>query len=147
MRRAENPGFVPLVEYLFFWQNWISYPAKFWLVAAGGLLAFACGLAGLFLRGKALLHRIAWLALAATLVLLGSAAYDWYRFEYIQHGVIVSDETIARKGNSETYSPAFTQPLAEGTEFRVVQRRDPWLLIRLDRNQEGWIRSSNAVTY
>lgn len=136
-----------VLDYLLFWQNWISYPAKFHLVAAGGSLAFALGVAGLYFAPRRLFHRAAWATLLVTLVLLFSAAYDWYRFERIEHGVVIRQEVIARKGNAESYEPAFTQPLSEGTEFQVVERRGRWLLIRLPGAQEGWVTQTDVVTF
>ena len=80
-------------------------------------------------------------------VLAASAAYDWFRFETIRRGVITADGVVARKGNAESYEPAFTQPLPEGTEFQLLERRDDWLLIRLPGAKEGWVTSDRAVVY
>ena len=76
-----------------------------------------------------------------------SAAYDWYRYDHLVHGVIVHDEVIARKGNAASYQPAFTEPLAEGTEFRLVEDRGDWYLIRLAGGQEGWVEKEAVVAY
>ena len=61
--------------------------------------------------------------------------------------MVVADEAVARKGPAETFQPAFTRSLTEGTEFRVLQRRNGWLLIRLPGNEEGWIQRAAAVVY
>jgi uncharacterized protein YgiM (DUF1202 family) len=76
-----------------------------------------------------------------------SAAYDWYRYDYTTCGVVVQDQTVARKGNSESYETAFTEPLVEGTTFKVVQRRGDWILIRLPGGEEAWIEKENAAVY
>jgi hypothetical protein len=76
-----------------------------------------------------------------------SAMYDWYRFEQVRHGVVTAKEVTARKGNSESYEPALTASLREGTEFVVVEPRGDWLLVRLTGGQEGWLKSSDVVTY
>ena len=76
-----------------------------------------------------------------------SAGYDWYRYEWKIHGVIVEKQTIVRKGNAESYEPALTTPLDEGAEFDLVERRSDWLLIRLAGEQEGWIPDKAAVVY
>jgi len=76
-----------------------------------------------------------------------SAGYDWLRFDATQHGVVIQSQTIARKGNVASYGPAFKEPLREATEFRVVEPRGDWLLIRLPGGGEGWIEGKAAVTY
>ena len=136
----------PLIEHILFWQNWISYGAKFFLAAFAAVLLFAAALLSLFLR-RPLFQRLS-IALAVVLLVLAfSAGYDWYRFDYIQHGVITQDEVVARKGNSATYDPAFTESLPEGSRFRVVERRGDWLLVTLPGKQPGWIQSDDAALF
>ena len=69
----------PLIEYLLFWQDWISYPAKFQLAACGVGITLALAVAALFVRRR-LLTRAMLAGLALSLVLIVSAAYDWYRY-------------------------------------------------------------------
>lgn len=135
----------PLAEHVLFWQNWISYHAK----ARIGLF---CGAITLLLAVVAIFHprhlRAATIgALAVTLLVAVSVAYDWHRFDHVERGVIVTPDTVARKGNMQTYEPAFTEPLPEGTEFRITDRRGSWLRIRLPEGGEGWIEQADAVVY
>ncbi len=136
----------PLVEHLFFWQDWISYPDKFSLAAVGVGLTFALGIAALFVKRR-WLARLALTGLAISLVLIFSAAYDWHRYEGKIHGVLVQNQTVMRKGDAESYEPALTAPLDEGTEFVLIERRSDWLLIRLAGDQDGWIPDRAAVVY
>jgi hypothetical protein len=136
----------PLLEYVLFWQNWISYPRKFQLSVALAVVAFSLGVIHLLVR-KRVVKRLAVLVLLLTLASSFSAMYDWYRFEYTEHGVIASREAIARKGNAESYEPAFTRPLVEGTEFVVRERRGDWLRIRLTGKQEAWVRMMDVMVY
>jgi len=136
----------PLIEYLLFWQDWLSYPAKFHLAASAAAVTFLLGLAALLVPRR-LLGRCAVGGLVVTLILTFSAAVDWYRFDYVARGVVVGEEVIARKGNADGYQPAFTEPLGEGAEFRLVERRDDWLLIRLPGGQEGWVEQAAVVLY
>jgi hypothetical protein len=135
-----------LVEHLLFWQDWISYPAKFQLASCGVGITLALAVAALFLRRR-LLRRAVVAGLAVSLVLIFSAAYDWHRYQWNVHGVIVQKETIVRKGNGESYEPALTTALEEGTEFDLVERRGDWILIRLAGDQEGWLPERAAVLY
>ncbi len=136
----------PLVEYVFFWQDWLSYPGKFQLSSIGAAVTLTLGVAGLFLT-SALWRRAAIGCLAITFIVGCSAMYDWYRFEQVRHGVVATREVIARKGNADSYEPALTAALPEGTEFTVVEQRGDWLLVRLPAGPEGWLKSGEVVTY
>lgn len=136
----------PLVEDLLFWQDWLSYPEKFTLLAAVAAMSFASAVVGLLLRRR-LWTRMALAGLVVALVLAFSAGYDWYRFDHTTHGVIVAKKAVARKGNAASYEPAFTESLVEGAEFTLCDRRGDWLLIRLRGGQEGWVKDDEAVVY
>jgi len=135
-----------ILEYLLFWQDWLGYGEKFTLCGAAAVATFLLGLAASLLRRRRL-SQLALAALAATLLLAFSAGYDWYRYQYLVHGVTTQRETVARKGYAESYEPALTAPLPEGTEFLVVQRRGGWLLVQLAGGQEGWLPEKAAVLY
>ncbi|QDU60726.1 hypothetical protein Pan216_15760 [Planctomycetes bacterium Pan216] len=134
-------------EHVVFWQNWLSYPEKFTFLGTLGLATFALGMLSLFDIGGVIVRRTAWAGLVVTCVLAVSATYDWYRFDYRDHGVVTADEVVARKGNAETYAPAFTDKLDEGTEFVLLDRRGDWLMIKLPGGPEGWIKDDSAVVY
>lgn len=83
--------------------------------------------------------------LAAAWVGLGiSVLVDWQVEGREQAGVVLADEVIVRKGDSETYDPKFQQPLHEGTEFTVLESRGDWLLIELADGKTGWIPADRA---
>jgi hypothetical protein len=136
----------PILETILFWQNWLSYAEKFYLTAACAAVLFAIGVAMLFTSAR-WLRPVAWAVAVLTLVSAFSAGYDWHRFDAIQHGVTIQPQTIARKGNSATYEPAFTKPLGEATEFRLLERRGDWLLVRLADGNEAWIEDRAAAVY
>ena len=142
----EAAGARPLLEYVLFWQDWISYAGKFRLLGAAAAATFLLGCAGLFVSSR-VPSRLAVAGLVVTAILAGSAAYDWNRFDRVEHGVIVENDVVARKGNNPSYQPAFTRELEDGMEFSVRERRGDWLLICLPGNQEGWIEDSAAVVY
>jgi len=82
-----------------------------------------------------------------SLVLIFSAAYDWYRYQWNVHGVVVQKQTVLRKGDAESYEPALTAALDEGTEFDLVERRGDWILVRLPGDQEGWLPDKAVTLY
>jgi len=136
----------PLVLYILFWQDWVSYPEKIFLDTLAGVLTFLLALAGMFWRPK-LMNRMAVAVFLLTLVFGVSVAYDWYRFDLVNRGVVVEGGAIARKGDAESYAPAFTKALPEGSEFRSLEGRGDWILIELPGRQQGWIRVDNVVIY
>ena len=136
----------PLVEHLLFWQDWISYPDKFYLAATAVAATFFLAV-GVIYVSRRWLNRLTLAVLALSLLLIFSAGYDWYRYQWTTHGVVVQKQTVVRKGNAESYAPALTGSLEEGTEFEVLERRSDWLLIRLGGDQEGWIPEQAAVVY
>lgn len=134
-----------VIETILFWQNWLSYPEKFYLGGGIALATFLVAVAWL-LTARRWLRHLVWVGLALTAVMAISAAYDWQRFANTQYGVVIQPQTVARKGNGPNYEPAFKEPLGEATEFRLVDSRGDWLLIRLPGG-EGWIEKKAAVTY
>ena len=137
-----------LLDHVFFWQKWVSYREKVFLFAAGASVGFLFGLCLLaFPRHRPLFRRSAIGTLAVALLLGISLARDFYDFEIVQHGVITESEVTAYKGSSESYEPAFTESLNEGTEFIVLEERKDWLQIELPGNLRGWIPRNSSVVY
>lgn len=137
-----------LLQHLLFWQDWLSYPEKYHLLLglAGVTLLFTlCGLA--IPRLSTLWRRLSLGAGALVLLAALSAGYDTYRFEWIRHGVVTARKVVARKGNGESFPPAFTEPLAEGQEFRVSSTREAWVLARLPGGVEGWLPAKDVTLF
>lgn len=61
-----------------------------------------------------------------------------------QQGVLIRDEVVVRKGNAESFSPQFEEPVNQGLEFRVLEERPDWLHIELNNGESGWIPRSDA---
>lgn len=137
----------PLLGYLFFWQNWLSYPEKFLLTTVLLIVALLFGLLMRFPAVGTVSRRCALLSGALWVLSLLSAGWDWHRFDRIEHGVVIADEVTARKGNSENYEPAFTEAIREGAEFQVLTRRGDWLHIRIGTSGDAWVERRDVVTY
>jgi hypothetical protein len=54
-------------------------------------------------------------------------------------GVLVQDNVIVRKGDSEAFEQRFEEPIHQGVEFRVLESRPQWLHIELPDGQDGWV--------
>jgi tetratricopeptide (TPR) repeat protein len=149
-RTAGAPGAEPrsLLDHVFFFRRWLSYPEKATLLAAFATLTFVLALLSVILvRRRALLRTPAWAALGLTMLLGIVLALDWYAIEVERHGVVVAKEVTARKGNAESYAPAFTEPLTEGTEFTVLEARRDWLHVELPGRLSGWLPRDQVVLY
>ncbi|MDR2346113.1 MAG: tetratricopeptide repeat protein [Planctomycetaceae bacterium] len=142
-------GVITAFEYLFFWQNRIGIYQKFFYSSLLSILLFAVGLVGLFVRNKLrrFLKRLAIFLLVLTFISIVSAAYDWYRFECFSYAVISVENAQPRKGNSEQYDKAFTQPIPLGTNAVIISERGEWLNLRFGDMQDGWLPKSQVIRY
>jgi tetratricopeptide (TPR) repeat protein len=144
--KADPNAHRPILETIAFWQNWLSYPEKFYWATAAIAVTLALAIARFWVSGRLLKHLVLGLAAFSALAVF-SALYDAWRFDYIERGVTVEADVAVRKGNAESYEPALTENLPEGAEFRLLDRRPHWLLIRLPGGQEGWIPENAAAVY
>lgn len=62
-------------------------------------------------------------------------------------GVITANEVIVRKGNGQSYAPQFDQPLHEGVEFTLLEKRNNWAHIKLPDNNKGWIQTKDTELF
>lgn len=135
-----------VLDYVFFWQDSLSYVEKAWLVTLLLVCVLALALAGQLVSIQKELKRVN--AVVAVILVLAalSLARDWLDNELTRHGVIVTS-TLARKGAAESFEPAFNQSLADGTEFVVLIEQNDWLQIQVGGIGEGWVPIRSCVTY
>lgn len=141
-----TPPRAGLMTKIVFWQDRLSYPEKFQLLTLLAIMAVLFGLINRWHSNRPS-RLVVMLAITAAILVGISATYDVYRFDLTNHGVITADETIARKGNGESYQPAFTESLPMGSEFVVLEQRGDWLRIRISQAGEGWVPAGQCVTY
>ena len=132
-----------ILKTLFFWH--FDFSPQFRLVVFCITCAVAWVSAALFvlLRRRSLV----WIAVMSALVttaFLGSLAADEISSSRNAYGVILADEVVARKGDNESYQPSFRDPLHEGTEFKLLERRKEWFYIELADGRRSWIPSDEA---
>ena len=96
---------------------WRRYPGFLWFTGIAAVVTIAFG--------------------ASTFISIASS-------DASQQGVLIRDDVVVRKGNAESYSPQFEQPVNQGLEFRVLEQRPDWLHIELNNGESGWIPRSDA---
>jgi hypothetical protein len=88
-----------------------------------------------------------WLAVAAAAICLApgiSVAADLFTSSD-REAVVLADDVVVRKGNSEGFEPQFLEPVHQGLEVRVLDERVGWLYIELPNAKTGWIRADQAA--
>ena len=147
--RASLPAWVPqresggLLDTFFFWHRTLSRAERarvgaFCFAAAGLLLAAAIRFRQTTLRNAALLPALVWVALLASLAMDPAArARD--------EAVVTAGEAVARAADSALAPVAFPAPLPGGVELRILERRSPWLRIRLANGRDAWVAESSVT--
>ena len=79
-------------------------------------------------------------------ILAATVAVDMLAPNFYPQGVTIRDGVMVRKGNGEGFEPQFAEPLSQGVEFRVLEKRPGWLRIRLGDEKTGWIAANQAST-
>lgn len=134
-----------LTDRLLFWRAWLSYPDAARLAFYSAIVAFALGaLARCGVKRLAMVSTAAAPLAALALVVF---ALEFRRHELTRHGVVVVAEVVARKGDAESYGPAFTAPLVEGQEVRVLEARGGWARVQLQSGIDGWVPEDALVEW
>ena len=61
-----------------------------------------------------------------------------------QHGVVITDTVIARKGPSYAYAAAFHEPVHDGVEFTLEEAREGWGRVALSDGRICWLPLSQT---
>jgi hypothetical protein len=148
--RSLLPAWIPrpeedtLIDTFFFWHRTLSASERSTVAAicfavAVLLLSVSVLRRRPLYRNLALIPALAWVALLASLVVEVQGAHG-------NEAVIVQDEALARAADSANARSPFAEPLAGGTEVEIVERRDPWLRIRLADGRVAWLSSGSVET-
>ena len=144
--RTLLPEWVPkpetggLLDSFFFWHRTLARSDR----AMGAALTFlVVGLlvaAGIRLRQPALRNAAA-VPVLIWLVLIASVAVDLSAGSF-QDAVVTTDETVARAADSALAPSTLPAPLPGGVEVRILERRSPWLRVRLANGRDAWVAES-----
>lgn len=113
-------------------------------VFLGAYLAFWILLGGQLIVPHAAWRWLAGVTAALWIVFGASVAAQHIAEGGRRDGVVLVDEVIVRKGNSEGFEPQFEEALHQGVEFHVLEDRLGWLFIELPDGKTGWIRADQA---
>ncbi|AQQ72175.1 hypothetical protein SMSP2_02556 [Limihaloglobus sulfuriphilus] len=128
---------------LLFWHYDFSLRSRF----TAAVISYAVLM--LLIAARLLFANARWTVPAAGLVfvificLAGSAAVEHFGIGASRTGVILADSVTARQGNGENYPESFSEPLHEGTEFELLEKRIRWAHIRLFSGDDAWIPISS----
>jgi len=147
--RAQLPGWVPrleeggLFDTFFFWHRTLSRGERSLAAAclfalAGTLVAASIRWRQLLLRNLAVLSALGWLALLGSLSVEARSGAD-------QEAVVIAEEAVARAADSALAPSPFAAPLPGGTELRVIERRSPWVRVRLANGRDAWLNESSIT--
>jgi hypothetical protein len=148
--RTLLPEWVPkpesggLLDSFFFWHKTLARSDR----ALAAAIAFAVGallLASAIrfgqsaLRTAAILPALVWAALIASVAVdVGSTRLD--------DAVVIADEAVARAADSALAPSTLPAPLPGGVEVRILERRSPWIRIRLANGRDAWVAESALMT-
>lgn len=129
---------------LFFWHYDFAQKTKFLLMYIFfGIICISATVMIWFHRSAPLVMTAIIFGLL-TICLLGSIVVEAGAEAKNTGGVITVDEVVAYQGDGQNYSPSFKEPLHEGTEFDLLEKRSGWLHIKLFDGSEGWIPDDSA---
>ncbi len=138
-----------LVDRLVFWRAWLSYPQT--AKAALGLAVIAFLLALIQRLGVKAMRIPARIGVVLAACMFATYVVAYLREEKSQRAVVIEKEVIARKGDAESYAPAFTQPLREGQELTVLDARNGFVRIALENSAassiDGWVPAAMIVVF
>lgn len=134
----KEPEQTRLLKTLFFWHYDFSFHLR-QLVFLVFFLLFWFAATACIWRRPIWLRACLMLLFALSLGFGISLALTLHQWRSDQYGVILAREVIARKGDSDSYAPSFTDPLHAGTEFKLLQQRQSWAEIQLPDGQSCWL--------
>ena len=143
--KIEEKQEIKVLKTLFFWHYDLSTKARVIIFAVSFIILWSSAAVRIFIRKKFLKYLIV-VSVVLSVLIAGSLTAEEVSFRKNLPGVIISDEVVARKGNSETYEPSFKDPLHAGTEFRLLEDRGNWYRIELADARTCWVPSKDVET-
>ncbi|MFI3290394.1 MAG: hypothetical protein R3Y46_00790 [Opitutales bacterium] len=87
-----------------------------------------------------------WIISIAFASIFGSALlYQKYVELNNKEGIVITKDTIARKGASDIFLPAYKETLKDGTEFVILGKKKGWLHAKLKDGTTSWIDEKATI--
>ena len=123
---------------LFFWHYDIPSGIRLRIFTVAFLAFWGFAAARLFYRHGAINGGLAVTGVLAGLLFV-SLTVEARNHRAHPTGVVIAQESVARKGDGETYQPSFSESLHAGTEFKVLEDRGEWLHASLPDERTCWL--------
>ena len=132
-----------ILKTIFFWHYDLSAKTRLILFAISfGMLWFFVAIR-IFIK-KSFLKWAICITVSLSVLFTGSLLIEYINFQKSVPGVVISQEVIARKGNSESYEKSFREPLHAGTEFTILENRGNWFRVELPDARTCWLPAMNV---
>jgi len=129
-----------VLQTLFFWHYDFNIRTKFIIAGISWAIICFCVTVMILLGRRNTAFTVTAIIFGITLVcLITSIIVEKRTLAKNLGGVITAGQVVAFQGDSNNYPPSFKEPLHEGTEFDLLDRRSGWLHIKLSDDSEGWI--------
>lgn len=136
--RIEEQQRTKVLKTVFFWHYDLAAKTRVALFAAFFIALWVFASARLFMQ-RPILNWAIGLCVILSALLFGSLTVQAIAQTNDASGIILAENTTARKGNGETYQPSFEEPLHAGTEFTLLEDRSGWYHIELHDGRRCWI--------
>ncbi len=127
-----------ILQTIFFWHYDVSTRVRSAIFLGGFLLCWIALGVKLVLK-RPIFKRAAWVGGMVAVLFLASLSIETRAQQHSNLGVIVKPDVTARKGNSNSYKPSFTEPLHAGTEFSILEERSDWVHVELMDERRCWL--------
>ncbi len=141
--RIEEKQETKVMKTLFFWHYDLSVKTRLFVFTAFFAIFWVSACVRIFFK-KPFLFWLITSSAFVSILFCGSLSAEEYFLKKQRPGVILSSETVARKGNSETYEPSFKEPLHAGTEFTLIEDRGDWYQVELTDARTCWVPSKDV---
>lgn len=141
MDQVEEKQETRVLKTLFFWHYDVPGRIRAIIFGTCFVLAWIFAIVRIFVRRPAI-NWLTGIPAVAALFLAASLAADSLAARRDMPGVIIAEETTARKGDGEAYEPSFKEPLHAGTEFLLIENRGKWYNVELADGRKCWVSAS-----
>ncbi len=126
-----------LLEYLFFWNNYLPYHYKIFILLVFWNFLWIIMILEFFLKKKKFfLSFLKILSLLVFVLYAVSFGYFYYENFYKNTGIVMK-EAVVYKGPNEKYS--YTAKLSPGVEVEIKEKNPDWINITY-QNVSGWVK-------